>query len=85
MQGISISANTMTFQIGDIVTIKNPYHRRGASTGSIELITDQGWYQIFWEEDENQIHPAARTYEGFELKSCRTLNNEKHHQSTDSG
>jgi hypothetical protein len=66
-----IEGNTpISFTVGSIVTHADPYHRRGASTGAIELITDQGWYQIWWEEDENQIHPAARTYEGFELKPC---------------
>jgi hypothetical protein len=57
-------------EIGSIVTIKNPYHVRGASRGVVEEITaGQGWYRVWWESDgENQIHPAARTYEGYELK-----------------
>lgn len=34
-------------EIGSIVTHAEKYHRRSASTGVVELITDQGWYQIF--------------------------------------
>ena len=60
----------MGFNLGDIVTMTDPFHRRGASTGAIEAITAQGWYQVFWEEDEQQIHPAARTFEPHELKLC---------------
>jgi hypothetical protein len=57
------------FNLGDIVTAKDPYHRRGASTGAIEAITEQGWYQVFWEEDgDRQITPAFRSYEFNELK-----------------
>jgi hypothetical protein len=43
---------------------------RGASRGVVEEITQgQGWYRVWWEDDgEKQIHPAARTYEEFELK-----------------
>jgi hypothetical protein len=59
------------FNLGDIVTHENPYHKRGTSIGAIEAITEQGWYLVFWEEDETQIHPAARTYESFELKLCQ--------------
>jgi hypothetical protein len=65
-----IEDNTpISFTVGSIVTMRNPSHRRGASTGAIELITEQGWYQVFWEEDGDcQIHPAARTFEFSELK-----------------
>lgn len=58
----------MSLQIGDIVTHADIYHRRGNSIGAIESITDQGWYVVFWQDSETQIHPAARTYEFFELK-----------------
>jgi hypothetical protein len=52
------------FNIGDIVTHSEKFHVRGASTGAVEAITDQGWYQVYWEEDEDdQITPAFRTYE----------------------
>jgi hypothetical protein len=63
----------MTFQIGDIVTHAEKFHRRGASKGAIEAITEQGWYQVFWEEDDLQIHPAARTFEPHELKLCEII------------
>ena len=57
------------FSIGDIVTHSEIFHVRGASTGAIEAITEQGWYQVFWEEDgENQITPAFRSYLAEELK-----------------
>jgi hypothetical protein len=57
------------FSIGDIVTHENPFHVRGASTGAIEAITEQGWYRVWWEEDgDEQITPAFRTYEAYELK-----------------
>lgn len=57
------------FNLGDIVTHADIYHTRGASTGAIEAITEQGWYRVFWEEDsDNQITPAFRTYESHELK-----------------
>lgn len=56
-------------KISDIVTHADPYHVRGASTGAIELITEQGWLQVYWQEDgDKQIHPAARTYEPDKLK-----------------
>lgn len=59
----------MQFNIGDIVTHENPFHCRGASTGAIEAITEQGWYQVFWEDDgDNQITPAFRSYLPEELK-----------------
>ncbi len=60
----------MELQIGDIVTHSDEYHRRGASIGAIESINDRGWYQVWWEQPDGveQIHPAARTYEPFELK-----------------
>jgi hypothetical protein len=61
-----------TLEIGTIVKHADPFHRRGASTGAIEHITDQGWYQIHWEDCEEQIHPAARTYEQFELITIET-------------
>jgi hypothetical protein len=63
----------MTFQIGDIVTHVNEFHTRGASIGAIELISDQGWYQVWWSEDgENQITPAFRTYEIKDLKLIKS-------------
>jgi hypothetical protein len=57
-----------TLQIGDIVTMVEIYHVRGASIGAIEAITEQGWYRVFWQEDEIQITPAFRTYQAHELK-----------------
>jgi hypothetical protein len=66
---MSLAIGSHTFNIGDIVTHADSYHLRGASTGAIEFITEQGWYQ--GEEDDNQIHPAARTYEKHELKLYR--------------
>jgi hypothetical protein len=63
------------FSIGDIVTHAEIYHRRGASKGAIKLITAQGWYQVWWEEDGDfQIHPAARTFEFSELKLWKSQN-----------
>lgn len=54
--------------IGSIVQHSNEYHVRGASTGTVEAITDQGWYRVFWEEDnDRQITAAFRTYEAHEL------------------
>jgi hypothetical protein len=57
--------------VGSIVTMKCPFHTRGASTGAVEAITEQGWYRVWWQEDsEEQITPAFRTYELHELKLC---------------
>jgi hypothetical protein len=62
----------MTFKVGDIVTHADPYHTRGSSIGAIEAITEQGWYQVWWESDaDNQITPAFRTFENHELKLCQ--------------
>ena len=54
--------------IGDIVTMQDKYHVRGASTGAIEAITSQGWLQVWWaEDDDNQILPNFRSYYPEEL------------------
>jgi hypothetical protein len=57
------------FAVGDRVKHADIYHVRGASVGAIESITERGWFQVWWETDgDSQIHPAARTYEGYELE-----------------
>jgi hypothetical protein len=68
-----MSKTINTLEIGTMVKHSDPYHVRGASIGAIEAITEeQGWYRVWWESDgDNQIHPAARTYENFELTEVK--------------
>lgn len=67
---VAEKSSILAFGIGEIVTMENPYHCRGASTGMVECLTEQGWFQIWWKEDgDEQITPSFRSYEGYELKS----------------
>lgn len=71
------------FALGTIVTIKNDYHVRGGSTGVVEAIDPRnGFIQVWWESDQdNQIHPAARSYLPEELIEKNEVNHPSINQS----